>query len=256
VTRALAAMGVELTRGDLKDADSVATACKGVETVVCTASAISSQTAGDSIQSVDAAGNAGLVNLAQAANVAHFVFVSFASIPIDFALKRAKAEVEAKLEHAGQMTHTVLKPVYFQESWLPFIAPAANSGPAVFFGNGESPVSWIARDDVARYIVAAVQNPILRNQTVELGGPDALCQREVFELFQSLGAPKAELLRVSEQILRDEYEKAPNSLTEAFGALKLGIALGLRVQPALREELRLPRLTTVREFAVRLLESR
>src|SRR4051812_36735042 len=59
VTRALAAMGVELTRGDLKDADSVATACKGVETVVCTASAISSQTAGDSIQSVDAAGNAG-----------------------------------------------------------------------------------------------------------------------------------------------------------------------------------------------------
>src|SRR5215831_4649415 len=92
---ALKSAGAELFVGDLKDPQSIAAACRGVDGVISTASATLSRQPGDSVQSVDAAGQLNLVRAARDANVNRFVFVSFRRTPgISFPLADAKEQVE------------------------------------------------------------------------------------------------------------------------------------------------------------------
>src|ERR1043166_1885554 len=93
----LRASGAELCVGDLKDPESIAAACRGVDAVISTASSTLSRQPGDSIQSVDAEGQLNLVNAAKAANVSRFLFVSFRRPPgISFPLSDAKRKVDRK----------------------------------------------------------------------------------------------------------------------------------------------------------------
>ena len=52
----LRSAGAELCIGDLKDPESIAAACRGVDAVISTASSTLSRQQGDSIASVDGAG--------------------------------------------------------------------------------------------------------------------------------------------------------------------------------------------------------
>src|SRR5215470_11071408 len=89
----LRASGAELCIGDLKDPESVAAACRGVDAVISTASSTLSRQPGDSIQSVDAEGQLTLVNAVKDANVNRFLFVSFRRTPgISFPLGNAKQQ--------------------------------------------------------------------------------------------------------------------------------------------------------------------
>ena len=56
----LRSCGVEICVGDLKDSDTINTLCKGTDAVISTASSTISRQAGDSIESVDAAGESRL----------------------------------------------------------------------------------------------------------------------------------------------------------------------------------------------------
>src|ERR1019366_7885990 len=62
---ALRSWGVELCAGDLKDPQSIVAACRGVNAVISPASSTLSRQPGDSIESVDAAGQLNLVNAAK-----------------------------------------------------------------------------------------------------------------------------------------------------------------------------------------------
>ena len=77
----LRASGAELCIGDLKDPQSIAAACRGVDAAISTASSTLSRQPGDSIQSVDAEGQLNLVSAARDAKVDRFVFVSFRRRP-------------------------------------------------------------------------------------------------------------------------------------------------------------------------------
>src|SRR3954468_10707887 len=65
----LRASGAELVTGDLKDPGSLAAACRGVAAVISTAPSTLSRQPGDSIESVDGAGQLNLIDAAKAANV-------------------------------------------------------------------------------------------------------------------------------------------------------------------------------------------
>src|SRR5205085_6252219 len=92
---ALRSSGVELCVGDLKDPQSIAAACRGVEAVISTASSTLTRQPGDSIQSVDAAGQLSLVNAAKESGVKRFLLVSFRKRPdLSFPLSVAKMQVE------------------------------------------------------------------------------------------------------------------------------------------------------------------
>ncbi len=113
---ALRSSGVELCVGDLKDPQSIVAACRGVNAVISTASSTLNRQPGDSIQSVDAAGQLNLVNAAKDANVERFVFVSFRRTPgISFPLADAKAQVENAV---ASLNFTVIQASWFMEVWL------------------------------------------------------------------------------------------------------------------------------------------
>jgi uncharacterized protein YbjT (DUF2867 family) len=246
--------GVELAYGDLKDADSLRQACANIDTVVSTASATLSRQPGDSIATVDEGGQLALVKVAREAGVRRFVLVSFAPTKVDCALQRAKRKVEAALVDSS-MQFTVLQPTDFADVWLsPALGFDPVHGKARILGTGEQPVSWVAMSDVARFAVAAVESEIMTNKTILLGGPDALTPLQVVRIFEEQGAPKVELEFVPESALEAQLAKASDAVEEAFAALMLSTARGIVVNARDSVQLLPGQLTTVRDFAKRVLK--
>jgi NADH dehydrogenase len=242
-------LGAEIVAADLKDGASLREACRGVTSVVSTASATQSRQDGDSIESVDRDGQLALVDAAEQERVEHFVFVSFAPLTPDFALQRAKRGVEARLR-AGSMSFTVLQPVDFCDIWLsPALGFDPVHGRARILGTGTAPVSWIAARDVARFAAAAVYIDRLAGKVLPLGGPEALSPLQVIRLFEELGAPKVALEHVPDSALEDALAGAKSSLEEAFAALMLSTARGQPIDPRPAQELLPGRFATVREYA-------
>lgn len=227
-TRELRALGVELVEGDLRDVPSLVAACAGVSGVVCTASALLPRQAGDDLRAVDHDGHLALVAAAEAAGVAHFVYVSMSGrIDADCALVQAKRAVEDRLRVAIGMTHTILRPTAFMESWLtPALGFDIAAAHARILGSGRNRVSWIAVADVARFAVAATSHAFMRNVTQELGGPQALSPLDVVQLCEELGSAPFELEFVDEEVLERRWLCEAQEPDRTFAALQLGIARG------------------------------
>jgi hypothetical protein len=88
---------------------------------------------------------------------------------------------------------------------------------------------------------------------LEIGGPEALTPLEVIRIFEQRGGKTFEVDYVPEEALVDARVKAKNPVEETFAALQLSYARGFEVNP--RPTLaRFPmRLTSVREYADRVL---
>lgn len=192
----LEAAGIEVVRGDLMDAPSLAPALAGVETVVTTANAIGRILDGArdvTIAGVDGTGNQNLIRAARDAGVTRFLFVSAAGLGPDLAgmgpLTRAKWAAEQELA-ATTMQRVIVRPDMFQEVWLaPMTGIDPASGKALIYGRGETPHRYVAIDDVADLVVhlALADDP---PEVVEFGGPQALTRMEVVSRFeQATGAP-------------------------------------------------------------------
>jgi len=190
-THALTALGAEVVVGDLTDPATLPSALDGVDTVITTANAISRMLGGAkdvSIAAVDRDGNRNLVDAAERAGVARFVFVSMAGLSEETAhlapLAAAKLATERRLE-ASTMRRVVVRPDKFQEVWL---APLTGIDPlrskAVIYGKGATPEAYVAEDDVAALVVALAIEPDPPT-VVEFGGPERLTRNEVCD---ALGA--------------------------------------------------------------------
>jgi uncharacterized protein YbjT (DUF2867 family) len=249
----LETLSPELCTADLKDSSSLDRACNGVGVVVSTASAVLSRQAGDSIEAVDEQGQINLVEAAERQGVRHFVFVSFPPSPVDFALQRAKRRVEERLRQ-GSMSFAVLQPAFFADVWLsPALGFDHVHGRARVLGDGNSAVSWISLHDVARFAVAACENGRFAGRVVPIGGPDPLTQLQVLRIFEEMGGPPFAVDYVPESTLRAQLSAASNPIEETFAALMLTLCQGAVVDPRSALELLPGRLTTVRDYAGRLL---
>jgi uncharacterized protein YbjT (DUF2867 family) len=245
----LSGLGAEVVRGDLKDRASLEAACRRASAVVSTASSTLSRQEGDSIESVDRQGQLNLIETAEEAGVKHFVLISFPNVDINFPLQSAKRAVEDRLRR-GRMTYTILQPTFFTEVWL---SPALGFDPAhataQIYGGGHNKISWISFQDVARFAVAALDNPQARNAVIKLGGPDALSPLEVVRLAEQAVGKKVVVQHVPEEALRAQHAAATDSLQQSFAGLMLYYARGDTIDMA--ETLRtLPvqHLKSVREY--------
>jgi NADH dehydrogenase len=244
--------GASLVVGDLKDRASVRAACQGIDTVVSTASATISRGAGDDIYSVDRDGQLQLVDAARDAGVGHFIYLSFSgNVSGSFPLHDAKRAVEQRLQASG-LTFTIVRPSFFMEVWLsPHTGFDPLGGQVRIYGTGDAPVSMISAMDVAAYVTACVDNPMVHNQVIELGGPDAVAPNAVVRLFEEgLGRPIA-TTRVPEAALEQQMATAQDPLQKTLAGLALSVARGDAIdnRPAL-EKARIP-LTTVGAFVDR-----
>jgi uncharacterized protein YbjT (DUF2867 family) len=245
---ALRSAGVELCVGDLKDPDSLAAACRGVDAVISTASSTLSRQAGDSIESVDGAGQMSLVNAAKTANVGRFLFVSFRQpAGMSFALGDAKRNVEKAI---ASMNFTVIQASYFMEVWLsPALGFDYANATARVCGSGSSPISWVSFVDVAEMCAVAIRHPAAERRTIEFGGPEAISLMNVVSRFERIGGKTFKVEHVPEEMLLAQFEGATDSMQQTFAALMLGSVRGDAMDMrAVAEEFGI-KFTSVDEYA-------
>lgn len=238
VTKELESMGVDLVVGDLRDRGSLDRACRGADAVISTATTMRSRQPGDSIEMTDGKGQGDLVDAARAAHVRRFVYVSHSEhIAGDDPLTLAKRSVERRIRESG-MTYTVARPTCFMEVWLsPALGFDYANGNATIYGSGEHAVSWISMFDVAQFVVRALVDGQAENQTVELGGPDALSPLEVVRVFEQAAGRSFAVQHVPVEALRAQRDSAADSLQRTFATLMLGVAAGddIPMQDTLRK---------------------
>jgi uncharacterized protein YbjT (DUF2867 family) len=244
--RRLAAAGATLAAADLTEPASLVPALAGARCVVSTATCFPRE---DAIDRVDRDGNLSLVEAAEAAGCTRFVFVSFRPVPLDFPLQRAKRAVEERLERA-RLDAVVLRPGKFMDIWFSALCGfelAARR--ATLFGDGTAPVSWIAAADVAEIAARAALREGPAAGTIELGGPEALSQRDVVDVFAAVTGEdwETETLPVTE--LERMHLEGGTAVVRSLGALMLEAHLGAVTEPAAFRDAFPGRLTTVREFA-------
>jgi uncharacterized protein YbjT (DUF2867 family) len=239
----LRGLGVEIVVGDLKDRSSLDAACDGVRAVVSTATTTRSRQEDDSIEASDQKGQLNLVEAAREAGVSRIVYLSFSgNIGGDDPLTRAKRAVEEAVVRSG-ITYTILRPSYFMEVWIgPHLGFDYVNGRVTLYGSGDRPLSWISLSDVAEFAVRCLNEPAAENETLELGGPDAISPREVVRMFEEESGRKFEIQLVSEDALRAQRDAATDSLQRSFAALMLGYAAGDAI----------PMEETLRTFPIRL----
>jgi uncharacterized protein YbjT (DUF2867 family) len=179
--------GVEIIEGDMRQPDTLLRACEGADAVVSSVTAV--VRVGDNhVHSVDDAGNRLLVEAARRSGVKRFVFVSAYGAAKDHTVDffRIKYRVEEYIK-SSQVPYTILRPTAFMETWCARLGRQVMNGETVtVFGNGKNPINFISAEDVAKFIVFALEDPCLCNQTLTIGGPQNLMFDEVIAAYERI----------------------------------------------------------------------
>ncbi len=253
---ALEELGVEIVAGDLRDSASLGQACRGVSAVITTVSSMPfSYVPGENdIRTTDTDGTTGLIAAARAAGVSHFVYTSFSrNIDDPFPLRDAKRATETILRASG-MRYTILRPSCFMEVWLtPAVGFDAAGAKVTIYGTGEAGISYVAVPDVATFAVRSLDTPAAWNVSLELGGPAAVSQTEAVRLFERVARRSFEVTRVPVEDLAAQYEAATDPMQRSFAGLMRCVANGDPIDMSGTLQAIPVRLTSVEEFAERVL---
>ena len=199
---ALAALGAEVFRGDLREEATVRRAAHGATTIVAAAHGFSG-TDGSSPETVDRLGNQYLVEAA-AASGADFILVSIvgASSTSPMELFRAKHDAEAYVRRSG-VPATIVRATAFAETWIGILGePLRQRGRGLVFGRGQNPINFVSADAVAALLERAVMDPSLRSQTVEIGGPSNITLTEFVALLATSHGVSRAAQHVPRPVLR------------------------------------------------------
>jgi uncharacterized protein YbjT (DUF2867 family) len=113
------------------------------------------------------------------------------------------------------------------EAWLsPAVGFDYSAGKATVYGDGDKPISWISRGDVAEFAVRSLDNPAAVDQALELGGPEALTPLEVVSIFEEVGGRAFEVQHVSEDALAAQQAAAMDGMQQSFAGLMRCYARG------------------------------
>lgn len=205
---------VELAFGDLRDEASVVKACAGVRTVIATASVVFPRGHYDFAHD-EGRGYENLIAAASHAAVERLTFISNeARTYRRIATIRYKRLIEAKLRESG-VPYTIVRSAPFMDDYFALIgssiplrgveAPTLRRpfwltrhfmsltgdlverhGVAMVNGPAGRRHSFIAIDDVAKFLIQASAKPELRNRQISIGGPEALSWQQVAELYEQL----------------------------------------------------------------------
>lgn len=240
---------VDVVDGDLTRPATLASACAGIEAVVCTATSMP-QCHENGLLRVDHDGVLSLIQAAEKAGTKKFVYTSYSgNVRYDSPLETAKRSCESLLLNSA-MWAVILRPSYFMETWL---SPALGFDPvnsvARIYGSGKERISYVSAHDVADYAVAAVEKEISLDQIVEIGGPEPLSQLEAVSDFESNLRTKFDLNSVPLEAIEMQHASA-DALQKTFAALMLSYAKGDTVADAAVNSERFGvRLHSIAEYA-------
>lgn len=223
--------GVQLVVADLMQPATLEAACSGAGAVIATANAVA-PTHGSSFDAVDDRGYAALIDACARHGCGRFVFISVPVTPHDKAvpLFRSRRVIEQRLAASG-LEHAVLRAGPFMDDWFALIGsrlPARGDpapliarrwrflqrfvgatgqlidrhGIALVPGRASTSHAFIAIDDVAAALIAAVDHPALRNATRDLAGPEQLSWQQVAGLYAEVLARPVRVLAVPGGVFR------------------------------------------------------
>jgi uncharacterized protein YbjT (DUF2867 family) len=246
--------GADIALGDLKDPPSLAAACQGVDTIISTASSTFFRQDGDSIETVDHLGQLNLIDAAKNARINRFVFVSFrVHAGFHFPLGDAKTAVEQALE---DLNYTVLRASWFMEVWLsPALGFDYPNAAATVYGPGTCPISFVSYLDLAEMCALAANHPAAERKTLDFGGPTALTPLEVIAKFEQIAGKPFTIQHVPQEALQAQFDSATDPMQKSFAALTLGYCYGDAMDMAPLQQQFSLKLTSVDDYARRVLGS-
>ena len=179
------AAGAGVIAADLRNPESLQRACQGVHTVVAAAhGAVDGW--GNHSKLVDDKGHRDLVDAAKAAGVEHFIYISAMDAAPDHPAPwiRFKAGVEDYVAKSG-MAYTIIRPTAFMETHAHLLLGQAlmEKGKVSVFGEGNSPRNFVSVEDVARYVMIALEDPRAKGDIILVGGPDNPTTNEVARMY-------------------------------------------------------------------------
>jgi NAD(P)H dehydrogenase (quinone) len=190
----LAAQGVEVRRGDLDDAGSLASAFAGADRVLV----ISTDTApgsGERIKQHSAA-----VAAAKAAGASRVLYTSLPKPDvsvISFAFEHLGSE-KAVIESG--LAYTVFRNGWYSENLFISLPQALKSG-QWFTSAGEGRLAYGARDDLAAAIAGGLASDDKENRIYTLTGPQLFATAEIADLVsKTLGKPLTVVQITDEQL--------------------------------------------------------
>lgn len=239
--------------GDLRRPETLRNAVSGMETVICSATAMPAAH-GYALQKVDRDGTLALMEAAEACGVKRFIYISYSTnIRWPCPLETAKRDCEDFLLRS-KMEAVILRPSFFMEDWLsPAMGFDLAAASARIYGGGDAKISYISSANVADFAVNLATGELYqKNKMLEIGGPEDLSQLEAVGIFENTLGRRINLEFVPVDALRTEYESR-DPLRKTGAALMLAYAGGDVVLNAVKTAQRHGvRLRTVSEYASRL----
>jgi NADH dehydrogenase len=196
----LESLGVELARGDLTDADSLAPAVEGCTHVVNLVAIIKGSPA--DFERVMTRGTASLVEAARTAGVARFVQMSALGTTEQTSTLvpyyAAKWAIEHAVESSG-LEYVLVRPsfVFGRGGALPTFVRQVKLSPVVaVLGPGTSRLQPVWLEDVAQFFATIVDDARAPGRTWELGGPDVATWDELYLAIAETLGKKRRLVHV------------------------------------------------------------
>lgn len=205
VLRRLTADGYAVTspgRAVLADGEALARVMAEARAEVVISCIASRSGAPRDAQAIDYQANSRLLSAAQAAGAKQFILLSAICVQKpSLAFQHAKLAFEAELAASG-IGYTIIRPTAFYKSLSGQVKRVKAGKPFLIFGDGNlTRCKPISDDDLARFIVSAIDNPDMTGKILPIGGPGpAISLKEQGELLFRIAGREPKFKSVSPKI--------------------------------------------------------
>ena len=188
--------GCELTQGNLLNSSDIEYALQDIEAVIDAATSRPDDS--KSIYETDWDGKLNLFNACESLKVNRVIFLSillterFRNVP----LMDIKYCTEKLLEKSS-FDYTIFNCAAFMQGVIGQFAIPVLDSQAVWISGTPTKIAYMNTQDVAKVIVASVNNPKTYRQSLPLVGPKAWDSYEVISLCEKFSDKKAKIFRVS-----------------------------------------------------------
>ncbi|MEM9217414.1 MAG: NAD(P)H-binding protein [Cyanobacteria bacterium P01_F01_bin.150] len=193
--------GAELMGGNLCRPDTVKPALEDIDVIIDAATARANDSL--SIKQVDWDGKVSLIQAAKEAGINRYIFISilgaeeYPNVP----LMEIKRCTELFLKESG-LDYTILRPCGFLQGLIGQYSMPILDNQAVWVTGDTSPIAYMDTQDVARFVVKAVETPESIGKTLPVVGSRAWGAYEIVRLCERLSKRKARVWQMPKGVLK------------------------------------------------------
>jgi uncharacterized protein YbjT (DUF2867 family) len=171
--------GVQISRGDMMEAPSLVRAMDGADSVITTSAGYTRHSKGDSAE-IDTTGNRNLVDAARQVGIRRFILTSILTCDQTPQVPHFwhKKLVEDRLEQQG-VPFVSLRPGAFIDAITQMGGDPFAKGRLIWAGSATVPLTFVRTDDLAGYLVAAVDVPGVDGERIDIGWDRPVSMQEL-----------------------------------------------------------------------------